>query len=50
MTEIRKEYDITPLEENLIIDMTNFNFIIDNKLKKEEVEYILNELSEEDTN
>lgn len=48
MTEICKEYDITPLEENLIIDMTNFNFIIDNKLKKEEVEYILNELSEED--
>ena len=48
MSEIHKESDISPLEENTIIDLENFDFIIDNKLKKDEVEYILNELSEED--
>ena len=48
MTQIHKKNDISPLEENTIIEETNFDFIIDNKFKKEEVDYILNELSEED--
>ena len=48
MTQIHKENDISPLEENIIMDKINFDFILDNKFKKEEVEYILNELSEED--
>ena len=48
ISEINKENNISPLEENIIIDTTNFDFIIDKKLKKEEVEYILKELSEED--
>ena len=48
IAEINKENNFSLLEENTIIDMTNFDFIIDNKLKNEELEYILNELSEED--
>ena len=48
MTDIYKVYDIAPLEENTIIDLTNFDFIIDNKLQKEELNYILKELSNED--
>lgn len=46
--ENHKEDNISPLEENTIIDTTNFDLIIDNKLKKEEVEYILKDLSKED--
>ena len=48
MTEVSKKQNVTLLEKNVNIDITNFDFIIDDKLEKEELEYILNELSEED--
>ncbi len=48
MTEVSKKHSITLLEENVNIDITDFDLIIDDKLEKEELEYVLNELSEED--
>ena len=48
MTEINRNNNNISFEYNINTDIVNFDFIIDNNLKEEELKYILNGLSKED--